>query len=39
MSQKSKSNWSIALKILSYVATAIAAALTGNSIPPITNLF
>lgn len=39
MSEKSKKNWSVFLKILSYVATAVAAALTGNTIPPISNMF
>ena len=39
MSETSKKNWGIFLKILSYVATAIAAAISGNAIPPFTQLF
>lgn len=38
MSEKSKKNWGVFLKILSYVATAIAAALSGNAIPPISQI-
>lgn len=39
MSQKSKKNWAVFLKILSYVATAIVSVISGNSIPPIEQLF
>lgn len=30
MSEKSKTNWSFALKVISYVITAIAGFLTGD---------
>lgn len=39
MSEKSKKNWTVFLKILSYVATAIVSVISGNSIPPIEQLF